>query len=430
MGFRRGEGNEKLLTCVSCENPMALDAEYCSECGAKRAVATGYEKIENDLVETDIGQKSLKSESRVINSKLSKFRTKLDSGFLRFNKVLIKNKRSILFSTTAMLVIVTYVMVQTIIFSSQSTEKISKAYIEFVSSRDVKAIDANPQLFPNPKNLPILPPQYQTQSRWNGWLGEANINFVPEINGELNYSKQISMKLKANYRTKALLFREIEWEVSTPIASIKPDQDVDLNQSTFLNNVEVGKSDSQPLNSSEYALLPGPYIFVATGEGFTKQRINTFFVNSTGENISNFEELSFDLNSSQKNSAENQVEQVLTNCLKKKCSDLPLLSQWDFDFSNQPATYLYTDYFKYSWGSDAQCEPAEYLTYSKDSASITMKCTATASSSVKWILYRIFLTTYYDLGYDYGTFDLTITGDLEPLSSSDSVKVSNIKINY
>lgn len=208
--------------------------------------------------------------------------------------------------------------------------------------------------------MPILPAQFQewqevgqiswkTQSQWNGWLGEATINFVPEINGELNYLKQISLKLQANYKTKALVFREIDWTVSTSVATIKPDNKLESDQKIYLNNVEAGESGSELLNSAEYALLPGPYVFMATGKGFTKQRVNTFFVNSTGEYISEFEPLSFELSSTQKNSAESQVEKALSNCLKKKCSDLPRLSQWDFDFSNQPTTYLYTDYFVYSW---------------------------------------------------------------------------------
>ena len=45
MGFRNGSGNEKLLNCVACNEPMALDAEFCSECGVRRAIATGYESV-------------------------------------------------------------------------------------------------------------------------------------------------------------------------------------------------------------------------------------------------------------------------------------------------------------------------------------------------------------------------------------------------
>ena len=440
MGFRRGEGNEKLLICVACDNPMALDAEYCSECGAKRSVATGYEKIENTILPNEVEQISAKVKPQVISSKAPELRLKLGRELLRFNQVLIRKKRAILFSTAGMFAIMSYVMVQTIIFSTQSTEPISQQYIGIVSSRDANAIISNPQLFPNPKNLPILPAKFQewqevgqiswkTQSQWNGWLGEATINFVPEINGKLNYLKQISLKLRANYKTKAFVFREIDWTVSTSVATIKPDNNLESDQKIYLNNIEVGVSGSEVLNSAEYALLPGPYVFMATGKGFTKQRVNTFFVNSTGENISEFEPISFELSSTQKNSVESQVEKALSDCLKKKCSDLPRLSQWDFEFSNQPTTYLYTDYFIYSWGSDFQCQPAEYLTYSENSASITMDCTATASASVKWMLYRLFLTTYYDLGYDYSSFDLTITADLNPIANSDSVKVTNIQIS-
>ena len=97
MGFRRGEGNEKLLICVACDNPMALDAEYCSECGAKRSVATGYEKIENTILPNEVEQISAKVKPQVISSKAPELRLKLGRELLRFNQVLIRKKRAILF---------------------------------------------------------------------------------------------------------------------------------------------------------------------------------------------------------------------------------------------------------------------------------------------------------------------------------------------
>jgi hypothetical protein len=44
------------------------------------------------------------------------------------------------------------------------------------------------------------------------------------------------------------------------------------------------------------------------------------------------------------------------------------------------------------------------------------------------MLYKILFTTYYDLGYDYNTFNLTISADIQPLSNTGSVKVSNVQI--
>ena len=438
MGFRRGSGSEKLLNCVACDQPMALDAEFCSECGAKRAIATGYEKHETEADPKPMVEETAKK-SQVINRKLPSIRIKLGKQNEIFNSLLTRKRQSIFISAISMLFIASYVLIQTIIFSSQTTEKISELYIGFVASRDLDAINSNPTLFPNPNNFSILPFDYQkwdevgqvswkTEARWNGWNGRATVNFVPEINGQLDYTKQINVNLKAKYQSKALMFRELLWEVSTPIATLVPSSQIDANQKLYLNGEAAGTSESKFLTNAEYAVFPGPYIFKLVGEGFTKQRVTSFFIGSTGENKLSFEALSYELSSSQNNSATNQIKNILNTCLKRKCSDLPKLSQWDFDFSNQPTNYLYTDYFIYSWGSTAQCEPAQYLIDSADSASLTMKCTATASASVKWMLYKILFTTYYDLGYDYNTFNLTISADIQPLSNTGSVKVSNVQI--
>jgi hypothetical protein len=43
MGIANGSGNENLINCPACNEAMASDAEFCSECGAQRVGTTGNE---------------------------------------------------------------------------------------------------------------------------------------------------------------------------------------------------------------------------------------------------------------------------------------------------------------------------------------------------------------------------------------------------
>ena len=103
--------------------------------------------------------------------------------------------------------------------------------------------------------------------------------------------------------------------------------------------------------------------------------------------------------------------------------------QFDFSFSNQPADYLYTDYFYVDWSKEPNCTVSGYRASSASKGYMSLDCTAYAYGSIKWILYRIWLTTYYDTGYDSTSVSLTISADLTKTSNPYAVKLSNINIS-
>ena len=437
MGFRQGDGDEKLLTCIACSKPMSIDAEFCSECGAKRSVATGYEV--NASVETSILSQEIKEIKKAKVAREPRVRNFIRIRSTSFGALLLKYTNIVKATGLVIFFAAGFVITQTVIFSSQSTDSFAKDYISMVASRDISQITQNSKYFPNPKNLPVLPTKYQqwseaeqltwrTNSSWNGWLGTAKIEFIPTSLLSAG-KKSLLLEAKAKYIKKWWIFREIEWEASKSIASVKLNAKFEENQTLHLNGIMAGNSTFPALKEPEYAVLPGPFKLVSSGIGFTKERVFETFSNTNGTVTSYFGDLEYGLSIAQTRSAQNQVEANLNSCLKSKCSRLPKLSVIDFDFSNWPSSYLYVDYFNTAWAESSSCDVATYEVKSFNNAYLSMKCSVYAAAGIKWILYRIFFTTYYDTGRSNKTIDLTLSADLTPISNSSGVNVNNIRIS-
>lgn len=458
MGFRNGSGSEKLLNCFACHEPMAIDAEFCSECGVRRAVATGYESADQPfegitdsfkkvgLLSATSGLKNLTktigdNQKKVASNlrKVSRIRFFLGEKLTKFNNVLIQRRKLIFIASGAMFVFSTYVLTQTLIFSTQKTDSFAEKYINLVSSRDSSEVKMKSIYFPNPENLPIIPAKFQswneieqitwkTDSTWNGWFGDAVVRFSPILGQKVDYEKAIEVNLSANFKSKWLIFREIDWVASLPMASIEIGPSIEKDQSISFNGTSAGNSNSPILSKKKYAIFPGPISIVLNGNGFTKERTFNAFVSSAGLVKTEFEKIDYGLSSAQQSAARSKVISELNSCLARECGRLPNLSQSDFSFSNWPDSYLYVDYFRTSWGSSASCETADYIVSTYQTARISMKCSVSASASIKWILYRLFFTTYYDTGFDYKTVELYVTADLSPVKNSTSVRVSGVNI--
>jgi hypothetical protein len=459
MGFRNGSGSEKLLNCVACHEPMALDAEFCSECGVRRAVATGYESVTSES-ETkqgslsdgvigslnqgiqSFGNSMQESQKKLKNSvqKVSQIRFYFGERISSFSNFLHLKKKIVFVTTGGMIVAGSYILTQTLIFSTQNADTFSEKYIELVASRDISQIQKDSIYFPNPENLPILPVRFQawdeveqvtwkTDSEWNGWLGKGTVTFAPVLDQDVDYENSVAIEIAAQFKYKWLIFREIDWVASLPVASIDMNSKIERNIDIKFNGLSAGTSNSPTLLQKKYALLPGPVSIALNGSGFTKERSFSAFASSSNQIKPEFESVSYGLSPAQQNSARSRVVAELNNCLKRECGRLPSLSRSDFEFSNWPDSYLYVDYFNTAWSDSATCEAADYTVTSYQTARISMKCTASASASIKWILYRLFFTTYYDTGFDYDTFNIYVSADLSPLTNSTSVRVSSVSIS-
>jgi hypothetical protein len=322
---------------------------------------------------------------------------------------------------------------------SSEPSELSDRYVNALATRDVSEISADSTIFPNPENLPVLPIKFQrwgetegltwkTSAEWNGWFGNGSILLTPMEGDKLKEDLAFPVRIKAKYKMKYGIFRDIDWVVADPIASIKISFGRGKDIGILINDVPAGSVENPAVKVRTYAILPGAMDVTLQGSGFTKERKVEAFNGSTGFQEITFPSVEYDLGGSQLLNATSQMENALNSCLKRNCSSLPYLSEFDFDFSNQPKTYLYKDYFIIDWDNSASCSVSNSGATSADNGFVSLSCSVGASANVKWMLYRIWLTTYYDLGYDYKTFNITVSADIERTSSPYKVKVKNISI--
>lgn len=452
MGFRHGEGNEKLLSCTNCLAAMEIDAKFCVECGTKRTEAiTGRTSkstsstSQNEESQKDVSENILTVES---DSELKPPKVKRDPklriALARLSErsgIWLRKRAKFVFTIAGISIAIgVYGILQTFIFTSSNPESFAKEYIQAVVDRDASKVEEDSQLFPNPQKLPILPKQFQkwdsidgltwkTYSEWNGWSGSGFVNFVPMDGNSIKKDLEFTLQIKANYKSKFGMFREIEWSAAEPMASISimlaNEKDIGIS----INQVPAGSVDKPVLAEKKYLVFPGPLKVALTGAGFTKKRESDLFFGSSSNTDLSFPKIEYNLSSSQVSDARVKLENSLVSCLKRECSDLPRLSQFDFSFSNQPTDYLYTDYFYVDWSDEPSCSVANYSASSADKGNITLSCTAYAYGSIKWILYRIWLTTYYDTGFDSATVPLTVSAKVSRTSNPYKVELSNIQIS-
>jgi len=449
MGFQHGDGNEKLLTCAECSSPMELDAQFCVECGAKRTQAIGGKSANQDSEAltrggefSPLSDTISSSEEPVVKTKKArdpKVRIAIFS-FADKTKNAINNNAKLVHSVSlALLILGIYGIIQTFIFSSSSPKEFGQKYIQSVIDRDEKKVGQTSEFFPNPDNLPLLPKKFQKwdeidglswkiASDWNGWLGNGKIQFVPMDGNSIKETYEFSLPIKAKYRSKFLIFRTADWVAAEPMTTVKFALSKEKNIGVSINKVPAGSLENPELKEKVYAAFPGPLNAKLTGTGFTKEREKKVFLQSNNQISIDFPKVEYALSSSQVNSARTQLEANLASCLRRECSALPDLSQFDFTFSNQPADYLYTDYFYVDWSKEPNCTVSGFRASSASKGYMSLDCTAYAYGSIKWILYRIWLTTYYDTGYDSTSVSLTISADLTKTSNPYAVKLSNVQI--
>jgi hypothetical protein len=238
--------------------------------------------------------------------KVSQIRFYLGERISNFSNFLHLKKRIVFAATAGMIVAGSYILTQTLIFSTQNADSFSENYIELVASRDIGQIQKDSIYFPNPENLPVLPQKYQiwdeveqvtwkTDAQWNGWLGKGSVTFAPVLDQKVDYENSINIEISAKFKQKWFVFREIDWVASLPVASIQMDSKIERNIDIKFNGLSAGSSSSPALSQKKYALLPGPVSIALNGSGFTKERVFSTFASSSNQIQPEFESVTYGL---------------------------------------------------------------------------------------------------------------------------------------
>ena len=455
MGFQHGDGNEKLLTCQICDAPFEIDANFCTECSASRIEALGgkvartaKQPEQTSRPEPSATSLDAKLESIVESEPITppkpkrepRLRPALYNFFSSTGSFFRKRSKLVYAITGALTVFGSYFIVQTLIFMSSTPDEFAQKYAKAVASRDISLIGKDSEIFPNPQDLPVLPAEYQSwreteglswrvSSQWNGWFGKGEMTLIPVDGNSQKYEQSFTTPIRAKYKSKFGIFRDIEWKVADQIASVDIKFGSGKNIGIVLNRVPAGSVGSSSIKETKYAVLPGSLDFQLQGAGFTKPRESKLQIGATGTQAVSFPAVEYELGSARESDAKSQMVDRLITCLKRKCSSLPSLTDYDFDFSNQPDSYMYTDYFIIKWGDDPTCNVVSSTATNADNGFVRLSCSVYASASVKWMLYRILFTTYYDLGYDSKEFTLDVSADISRTSSPYRVSISNFSIS-
>ena len=157
MGFRHGDGNEKLLNCANCNMPMEVDAQFCVECGVRRTQAIGVKPALVPPVTPEINPPELVEPIKIKKSRDPKVRIAL-LGFSEKATSGLRTRAKVVYSIASVIVVIgVYGIIQSFIFSSSSPEEFAKEYIEAVIDREESKVTSDSDYFPNPEKLPLLP---------------------------------------------------------------------------------------------------------------------------------------------------------------------------------------------------------------------------------------------------------------------------------
>ena len=232
MGFRHGDGNEKLLICSNCNMPMEVDAQFCVECGVRRTQAIGVKAALVPPVTPEINPPELVEPIKIKKSRDPKIRIAL-LGFSEKVTSGLRKRAKIVYSIASIVVVIgVYGIIQSFIFSSSSPEEFAKEYIEAVIDREESKVTSDSDYFPNPKKLTLLPKKYQkwdevdglswkTNSEWNGWLGDGFVKFVPMDGNQMQKESGFTLRIKAKYIQKFGIFRSAKWVSANPMSDIE-----------------------------------------------------------------------------------------------------------------------------------------------------------------------------------------------------------------
>lgn len=456
MAFREGKGDEALLICKNCNKNFEIDAQFCTECGVSRLVALGVEN--SSVAEKNDTQSSFpampsfslpkikKPQISIKNNKfylaLTSIPYKVANKYILLNKWINERRKKFYAIAGVTAFLATYVVIQSIIFSTQKPDTFTQEYINALSTRDTSAISKDSRIFPNPEGLEILPAiftkwrevseiSWNTNANWNGWLGTGKLHLTASTAGLSSVSifsdPDFEVKLKAKFHTKYWIFRGIDWIAADPAPIVEIQKVKEADQTITLNREDAGTSNSPKLINKRYVTLAGPLEMTLDGTGFTKARNFSNFMTNGSVVTPNFENISYEMSAYQSSGAQSKLQALLNACLKRECKSLPYLGSYSFTFDNEPISYDFINYFNTSWGESSSCSNFKVYAITANSARISMDCSATAYAYIRWYLYRLFFTWYYRDGSAYRSFDFNVSATVKP--SADSVVLSNFSID-
>lgn len=338
MGFSQGTADELLLTCIVCREPFGMTAQFCGECGANRMQALGVERasiqqkiLPNVSSATSFSQTSPKGSGQTVfgtspapvsNSSTSSYNEPRFSGSvvppkpkenlkkeerafktqirkqnrqLRIDKLnQWQDRRSSLVFTVGVisLLSMSFVLTQSYIFANASPSTVADQFILDGTSRSANYQNINNEIEDAP-DYEFFPVKYSNWSSsraaywsneysWNGWLGKARVNSIAA--GKRFADDVVDFELKATYKKKWGIFREVSWVPADHAATLALTYPTDKSLRIYINGFATGTVGNPAVKAGNYYLYPGEIKIVFYDRLGNKADLDqTFFVGLTGE---------------------------------------------------------------------------------------------------------------------------------------------------
>lgn len=336
MGFSQGTVDELLLTCIVCREPFGMTSQFCGECGANRLQALGVERASiqqkilpnvssapsySQSVPSNSGQtvfgstpapqptftsqtekpisrpaapakpkENVKKKERAFKKQIRK-----QDRQLRIDKIneWQDRKSPLVFSLGFIsLLTISFVLTQSYIFANASPSVVADQYILDGTSRSVNYQNINNDVADAP-DYDFFPAKYSNWSSskaaywsneysWNGWLGKASVNSI--ASGKRFADDVVDLQLKATYKKKWGIFREVEWVPADHAATLSLTYPSDKTLRIYINGFAAGTVGNPAIKAGDYYLYPGELNIVFYDKFGNKADLDqSFFVGLSGE---------------------------------------------------------------------------------------------------------------------------------------------------
>ena len=317
MGFSEGLEDDFLLTCFVCKAPFGMLAMFCGECGSRREQALGIEKaavhqqIVNNMPEAESfiekapdanmipeyddifgkpGEPVLVA-AEIKPIKEHKLRNNFAIRIEKLNQFQQVHARSLNFVGCLLFLVSIYIVIQTAIFSNANPSDVADEILKKGAAHDSSYFallnaDSTRKQFP----IKYQPWQVTNAREWltlystNGWLGKGTVTAIPS--GDKFSDQSFSIKLKAVYKVKYGIFREVTWEIANPPASFDLTYPSGSDTLIYINGLAAGTVAHPLVPAGKYWVYPGPLTFKYYQDGNETYDSFDLFIEAYGKYVS------------------------------------------------------------------------------------------------------------------------------------------------
>lgn len=402
------------LVCKKCDQPFPVIAQFCTSCGATRAIALGHELDPEEKAkreQEEIARKAAeareveKEKLRLEAERKKEVELRREQKKIARKEFLVRNTFKIRIGAALTVVLGVYVGFQTAIYAQTSPETIVYDYVSAVVEKNPESLK-NTNLFPVKfSSYEIAPPEIldginskvvepdAITTNWSAWSSNATVDL-----GDWGYSIRLVSEDRWNF-----IFREHVWRVESNAPMLKVTSGTGI--SSYLHAVSLGDVQETPdftvsaaAKPVKYVMWPGSFYIKSQGKGFVGDWSESVNLKPDVESKVMVQVGDYSVNSNALSLASQRVRNQFNTCFKRNgCGEY--FSMADFDIE-------YPWYYENYWIDDTYtvggCVYSSETVNSATTATVYYNCDGTISRSVTWLIAEYYFWAD-EWDWDWGT---------------------------